>query len=169
MTNVLVTGDLTIQNTSTGFPNQSKVAILRDVKSSGTGAGTPVSGIQDRTLNTVLDPYNIVTLDAGNVLFNFDELGTYLVQGSCTVYHGLRNRIFFTDSSNNILIYGSSTYGTPAAPDGVMKLRFSGIITVTSTSDQYKIRHYIQTPGGLGVPNSSGEDEVYVQCVVMKL
>lgn len=172
MTDVLITGNLVVQGNYNGFPSSAESGILRDVKASGTGGGASITGYNDRTINSVIDPSNIVTLDSGNVLFNFDQVGTYLIDATAVHYNGNRGKLVLTDSANTIQIIGGCSFGTSDTYLNVVNTRLYGLLTVPNTSDQYKLRHHIQigvATNGLGVATSSGEDEVYTQLIAIKL
>lgn len=174
MTNVLITGDLRVEGASE-VPSQLKCAILKDEKSSSSNGGASIAGDQDRTLNTLKDPYNLITLDAGNVLFSFNETGTYIIKASAPAYISGRHKCFLTDSTNTVVLTGSSQYQSihMDARYNLMTLStLSGILTVSSTATQYKLRHYIETARiayGLGYRTNSGQNNVYSQLIVIKI
>lgn len=174
MTNVLATNDLTLLGTQNfSISPNLKVAFLKDVKSTGTDGGSSAAGFQDRTLNTLEDPDSLLTLDAGNVLFSFNSLGTYLIYAKAPAYRTVQSKLFFTDSSNNIQIIGNSGRSDNNTTGWCQGDSFvTGFITITNTSTQYKLRHYtgrVQSNNGLGIASFSGEDEIYSLLRVIKL
>ena len=178
MTDVLVTGNLTVEGIVTGGGGGStsiKCAVLSDQKPSGTSGGATVVGFQDRTLNTLDDPNNLITLDAGNVLFQFNETGTYYIEAYAEAVMADEHKMILTDSSNMALLIGTSTFSDRIVPQRTRDAAMSSIqdlLTVTSTSQQYKIRHYVKynDANGFGVPLSvSGINELYAYVAIIKI
>lgn len=172
MNDVLVTGDLQVNGTQT-FSLAFRVAMLYDKKTSGTAAGGSASAaMQDRTLNTVDDPDDLITLDGGNVLFSFNKLGTYLIQGKAPAYRTGTSKMFITNSSNTVMLIGSSSQTANSTVFDQCDSYISGILTVTSTTTQYKVRQYTLTAiatNGLGNAVSTGNNELYTYLRIIKI
>lgn len=170
MTDVLITGDLTVNGT---VNVNAKCAFISDQKSSGTSAGTASTGYADRTLNTLEDPYGLITLDAGNVLFSFNETGRYYIQAMVPSYATDRHRATLNLSDNTLITVGTGSYARSGGVKTCTNFsRVEYILTVTSTSDQYKIRQYHQTSRtstGLGFACSTGSNEIYSSVLIIKL
>lgn len=173
MTNVLITGDLTLVGSQNALTQTRSAAILSDVKSTGTDAGgSSATTTQDRTLNTLDDPDGLITLDGGNVLFSFNYTGTYLLQGKVPGYKCGTSKMFITDSSNSVQLLGISTNEIHSTVNVQINSHLSGILTVTSTSTQYKVRQYTsatEATDGLGHSSGSGTNEIYTVLRIIKL
>lgn len=140
--------------------------VVSDQKASGTAGGTPSSGAQTRTLNTVEKntisaslASNVLTLPAGTYEIEFDA--------PCAAGGGHRVRLVNSGSSA-VLGVGSNEY----AP-GTTQTRSFGRCEVTfASSTGVRIDHYIGDgygANGLGVAVSSGEVEVYARMRVRKV
>lgn len=168
--NIVVTGNITLQGNYTG-PTRTKVAILQDVQPSGTNGGSSIAGIQDRTLNTKIDPENIITLDSGNVLFSFNETGNYYMEILTQQYKILSSQTYLTYGNNTVIDVGSSDYvGGQLNYMGESVLH--SILQVSNTGTTYKVRQYTQNARGtlgFGVASNYGVDEVYTTVTVIKL
>lgn len=171
MTDVLITGDLTILGNHNLNVANIECVVLRDQKASGASPGTSVTGLQDRYLTTTIDPFNLVTLDAGNVLFSFNNTGTYIISAGCPAEQQGNSQAYLTYSNNTIVIVGTTELsGTGAGSLVQSDCRVEGILDVSSTSQQYKLRQYALSAGtGLGVVMNDGNDELYSQMTIFKI
>lgn len=158
----------------TGVPLlQNRIAILSDVKASGTNGGTPSTGsYQTRTLNTLNDPTGIVSNLSSNQ-FTLPA-GSYYVQAEVPSYRAgyskskLRN---ITDGTDALL--GSSIYDaddpTNGSTSGNSMIR--GYITIASPK-VFEIQHRVTINAGtfgLGLATSFGDNETYTQVVLTKI
>ena len=166
--NVVVTGNLTVIGTPNFSPTlYFKQAILKDVKTSGTNGGDAVAGNQIRTLNTVIDPGNIVTLNANDKDFKINELGTYHIKVQTPAYSIPYHRNFLADTSNVSIAVGSCEYTQFPTTNSYLMT----IMEVTDVADEYRVIHYtcsVQATNGLRVQNGV-EEEIYTQVQIMKL
>ena len=168
MTNVLITGNLTILGAQNVTDNSNiKVVILQQRVPNGSGSGANLAGMNDRTLNYLIDPFNLVTLDAGN-LFNFNETGTYNINAMGSTYSVGKNQIYITDDSNVVVKVGSSAYNIDSAV-WCGKSILNDTLEVTDTGQSYKMRHYRQGVGNFGNATGSGTDQIYAQIVAIKI
>ena len=164
---VLVTGNLTIQGSSNLPGGGLKIAILKEVYSSGTSGGTISAGFSNRTLNTLTDPDNLITLEAGNILFSFNETGSYIIKG-CSVSFNVYFQLFLATNDNVIVIEGSSEKSSLRA---MASSQIYDVLTVTNTSQQYKLYQWAGTTrsNGQGRPTNASVSEVYSQLVIIKI
>ena len=149
-----------------------KVATIKDVRSNGTAGGTATSGsFLKRTLNTLSDPDNIGIALASD-RFTLPP-GKYFLIGSMEIIgqtNGLKHKIVRDPGGtpSDEILFVNDNIGTPgegATPSG------SGIIDVTSSVDfelQYRVA-ITKTTTGLGLAQSFGVDEIYVNLLILKL
>ena len=171
-----VSGNLSVAG-SGGSGGTTKVAILSDVKSSGTAGGNFASGSWiDRTLNTEVDPESFVTFSSSNDYFAL-ESGTYKINWSAPAYNTgehktqlvYANNTSFTSPTN---IQGSSEFDSSGIEPNTQTRSFGEtVITITETT-YFKLQHRCaatQNSNGLGIESNFGVDEVYSQIVVQDL
>ena len=155
----------------------TKVALLSDVKSSGTDGGTFTAGSWvDRTLNTEVDPQNFVTLDSGNVYWSL-EAGTYRITWSTPAYNtnshasALLYSTSNTFSSSYTAVEGSSEFDSAGIEPNSQTRSFGDTIITVSQTTYFKIQHkctFSQSTNGLG--NATGlQTEVYTQVSIQDL
>ncbi|MEK7555307.1 MAG: hypothetical protein AAB516_00580, partial [Patescibacteria group bacterium] len=150
--------------TQTSAASGGSVLHVRDEKASGTAGGANISGVQTRTLNTVvLNEITGASLSSNQIIL---PSGTYEVFGSCPshpyvlqVKCGLYN---VTDSVYTLV--GLSEYEHNA--------NFIGKFTITAQKT-FEVRHYmntVKTGDGLGISSSSGMgNEVYTEVFIKKI
>jgi hypothetical protein len=171
------TGDyLTIKKSSANTPIVGsfadmipKIAYLSDVKSSGTSGGSAsATTTHTRTLNTEVDEYSIVSLNANQFTLG---AGTYRIQSSTlaynTSYHRSRIRNI-TDGTTSL--FGTSEYASSVG-GGSNRSTTDGEVVLAS-SKVFELQHYTagaQATNGLGLPVSSGESEVYSTVTIQKI
>lgn len=176
MTDTLITGNLTIEGTA-NFSLQvtPKYASLADVKATGVDGGTSAAGApnNNRTLNTVVNP-SLVTLNANNIDFKFNELGTYFIKASAPAFNVQEFKTFLATSAGTKIAYGTLGYNRQqlGVDLGNTRSTLMYLLTVTDTNDEYRILQYTQlsiATNGLGVASNSGNDEVYTKVDIMKI
>ncbi len=147
------------------FTNQNPVAIIRDQKSSGTVAQTITSGSYvQRTLNTLEDPYSIVTSLSSNQFVL--PAGRYLVEATAPTYATSYNKIKLaniTDSTDQIIGAGAYNPG-----DVLTFATMSGIFTITSAKT-FDIKHRVNVTNSGGLPTTYGDVEIYTQVKITRL
>ncbi|MCP4790749.1 MAG: hypothetical protein GY881_11000, partial [Gammaproteobacteria bacterium] len=153
-------------------PVPQKVAILADLKPSGTGGGSSVVGWQDRTLNTKLsDNYNLVTL-TNDKEFTLTA-GTYLIEWSApSVGSGPVQTRLTNVTSGATETLGSSVYSGSANTDLESVSAGSWRVNI-NTNTTYKIEHRITYASGsinaLGTNGNTGLDNIYTQVTITDL
>ena len=146
------------------------IAILSDVKSSGTAGGSNATGTwQKRTINTEVDPDGIVSLSGDQ--FTITQAGTYLIEacapGVSCEKHKTRIRNI---TDNSTAIVGESCYANNAY-GGNTHSRAEGVVTIAAAKT-FELQHWMQSSGGasgLGFPTGSGESEVYSTIKVIRI
>jgi hypothetical protein len=153
-----------------------EVAVIKDVKSNGTGGGNSSSGSwATRTLNTLSDPGSIVTSLSSNQ-FTLDA-GTYLVDAIVPGHSPgntplgqhkakLRNT---TDASDAII--GTSERLTTTTGVGITNFSsIKGIVTIAG-SKTFEIQHRADNTvtNGFGQASSFSVDEVYTTVTIIKI
>jgi C1q domain len=148
----------------------TRVAYLKDVKSSGTTGGGFTSGsYQTRVLNTTEGDSSFVSLSANQFTL---QPGTYQIEASVPAYFvnfhkaKLRN---ITDSTDAII--GSSEYTENSAGAGNTRSFISGTISISSAKT-FEIQHRCGTTNasnGFGVASTFGDNEVYTQVKIEKV
>jgi hypothetical protein len=157
----------------------TKVALLSDVKSSGTNGGTFTSGSWvDRTLNTEVDPQNFVTLDSGNVYWSL-EAGTYRITWSAPGYNTNSHASALLYSTSNTFssytdVEGSSEFDSAGIEPNTQTRSFGDTIITVSQTTYFKIQHKCassQSANGLGYATGFqvGHSEVYTQASITDL
>lgn len=152
------------------IPLLRKVATIKDVKSSGTNGGTFTSGSYvTRTLNTLNDPFGIVTSLSSNQFIL--PAGKYhlraIVPAFETAHHKAKLKNI-TDSTDTII--GSSASVTQAATVGSDSI-VEDVFTITAPKT-FEIQHRCSTTesgDGLGWASSFGDSEVYTNVIITKL
>ena len=155
----------------------TKVAILSDVKSSGTAGGSFASGSWiDRTLNTEVDPESFVTFSSSNDYFAL-ESGTYKINWSAPAYNTEEHKTQLVHANNTSFtsptnIQGTSEFDSSGIEPNTQTRSFGEtVVTITETT-YFKLQHRCgatQNSNGLGIESNFGVDEVYSQIVVQDL
>lgn len=149
------------------------VAVIADVKSNSTAAGTSIawsSGGNDRELNTKLfDPDNIVTISSNQFILG---AGTYIIEFSAPCYFGARHIAQLYDVTNSASIqYGSMDFAHNTNGGHGFSFGYARVVITSNTT--YKITHYIEvakSSNGLGINASlSGVDSVFTQVKITKM
>lgn len=145
------------------------VAVIKDVKPSGTSGGTfPNGSYQTRVLNTISGS-GFASLNGSNQ-FTL-QAGTYEIDGTAPAFQVDQHRAKvrnITDGTDAIL--GTSEYSR-SIYNGYYSSRFKGTITITE-SKTFEIQHrgtLPQATTGFGVPSGFGDDETYTQVTIRKL
>ena len=131
------------------------------------GASTAATWVT-RDLNTKVDPFNLVTLNANE----FRPVnGTYICSITSPVYetHGAQARLRDVDNDIVVLLsgsmYESSTGGSTTLCQG------QGVIQCDGVSS-FRLEQWCQntvSTNGFGVPSSSGEPEIYSRISLFKI
>jgi len=145
------------------------VAILKDVKPSGTAGGTFTSGAwRTRTLNTVEGDSEIVSLSSNEFTL---QRGKYIIEGMAPALMVDEHKTRIYDVTNSAeAIIGSSAYAS-AAFYVYNKSNFFGVIEISSPTT-YRLEHRslaTKTSNGFGVATSFGSDEVFATVKITKL
>lgn len=155
----------------TGVPQAlPRIATISDVKSSGSNGGSSTAGsYQTRTLNTLVDNFNIVSSLASN---QFTLVaGTYYIESEAPCYAGDFNKSKIrniTDSTDALL--GQTAYAN--AGGGVQtNAIIKGIIEITATKT-FELQHRVTTGQaniGYGRPATFGDNETYSVVKITKI
>lgn len=152
------------------FDSLPKVAIIADVKSSGTDGGASVAGAwYGRDLNTkVSDPDGIVSIATNEFTLG---AGTYWIEAKSNTHriNGSQIRIYnVTDSA--VVVTGLNVHGTSASQDSGATALVSGLVTIAS-SKAFAIEYRCETSrstDGLGHALGWG-DEKYTEVTIVKV
>lgn len=142
---------------------------IQDQKASGTSGGTSSSGIQTRTLNTVVtNTINGASLGSNQITL---PAGSYKVIATAPGYAAGPHQLFLynvTDSS--YLLRGTSQAMGGGGNANSEHSTVFGIFTLAA-SKILDLRQYIRdaVADGLGAPVSSGVIEVYSQILIEKI
>lgn len=148
--------------------SQSSILHVQDQKSTGTAGGSAGSGVQTRTLNTVLKneitgaslASNQITLPAGG----------YRIRANAYCYAGNRHKLFLysiTGSAN--IAEGMSHFANSGT--GVNNIAILNCEITLAAGTVLELRHYIQNAqatNGLGEPVSQGL-EIYSEVIIEKV
>lgn len=163
-------GKLTIARISTSSGvYKTRVAYIKDVKSSGTAGGTFTSGsYQTRTLNTLEGDQSFVSLSSNQFTL---QPGTYQIEASAPAFAvsqhkaKLRN---ITDSTDTIV--GTAEYANTVSGHSICSL-VAGTFSITSTKI-FEIQHRAaatRATNGFGEGSSFGDSEVYTVVKIEKV
>lgn len=151
---------------------QPRIAVIADIKASGTAGGTPTAAAQNtRTLNTIIsDPYGIITSLTANTITL--QAGTYKVLASAPAYRSDRHQLRFRNTTDSTTaITGSSAY-TATGDDSATHSFIDGIFTITAAK-AFQVTHYITSAvggaNGLGIAATTGEVETYAKILIEKI
>ena len=147
-----------------------KVAILKDVKPSGTAGGTFTAGAwQTRTLNTVEGNTELVSL-ASNA-FTLGK-GQYVIEVEApAIAVGSHNIVLLNDDTGMHLFAGMTTYSAASSEYASPNSKLVARVNLT-TPTKFKIQHrgtVSKASTGLGIPASFGVPEVYTTVKITKL
>jgi hypothetical protein len=139
---------------------------VRDEKPSGTTGGSPLAGANVRPLNSVFRN----TIPGASLSGNRVTLpaGTYRFHGNAPAYGVSAHQAYlYSITAGNALVYGSSEYSNGSANTRSL---FVGAEVVFSTSTTLELRQWCSTTSGtLGMPSSSGANEVYSELFFEKI
>lgn len=165
------TFQLNLRNDPSAFLTIPKVATIKDEKAANTAGGTATSGsYATRTLNTLVDPFGIVSLASNQFTL---QPGTYRINASAPGFYvnsfkiKLRNITAGTDT-----IIGNTGYAGDT--DGNNSNTFSslyGVFSITAATT-FEIQQRVTTTratNGLGNLANFGDVEVYTQVEIQKL
>lgn len=124
------------------------VAILSDVKASGTAGGTFAAGAwTTRTLNTELDPSGIVTLAANQFTL---AAGTYEIEAIAPCYAGNTHQArLWSVTAAAIIATGSSEFSSASSPFAQTSSIVRTVVTIAAPTT-YRIEHRCETNGQFG-------------------
>ncbi len=145
-------------------------AIVVDEKPQGTNGGVSQSfAWSQRTLNKVsASGGNSISL-ANNLITL--KAGTYLVEGRAPAYNVARHCVALRKSATQaVVLRGSSEHC--AGGNGTQSF-LSGILTVTSASEEFEVWHYTEraiSPDGLGVGSDApGTAEIFTTIEITRI
>jgi hypothetical protein len=129
-----------------------------DFASTGSGNNVWVPRVTSNGWTLSDNGGNLITA-AGGAVFSFNTIGKYLFQGRFPGYAINRHQVALTNVGGTAqVILGTSSH----APSGCTSDSFiSGILNVTSTTQQYEFQTYMQlrnNTNGLGVACNAGAD-----------
>lgn len=153
-----------------GVPQlQQRIAIISDVKASGTAGGTATAGsYQTRTLNTLSDPTGIVTSLASNQFtlpageYYIEASAPVLATGSTSPGHHKVRLQNISDASTAILGMSQRNFNSGIAIGVTNTSTLSGNVVVSSAKT-FELQHRVETTAtsGFGSATSFGDSEVY--------
>lgn len=157
---------------TSGRVYSTRVAYLKDVKSSGTNGGTFTSGsYQTRTLNTVEGDSSFVSLSSNQFTL---QAGTYRITSSapasfCDEHKSkLRN---ITDSSDTLIGTVERVSTSAGGNSDTTRSIIEGTFSITSTKT-FEIQHrctVTRATSGFGVAAGFGDSEVYTTVKIEKV
>tara|TARA_R100000278_G_scaffold44840_1_gene39036 strand:- start:1018 stop:2013 length:996 start_codon:yes stop_codon:yes gene_type:complete len=165
------------QNGQNGTNASIKVATLKDENTSATGGGTfTTDAWQTRTLNTEVDPDNIVTLS--NNQFTL-AAGSYHITWSCPAYRVNTHQAKLKNITDTINYYGEMAYAYNNSAATQTVSAGSAVLTITG-SKVFEIQHQSESTRdnsgfGIGVLTSfdaeTGDSlkNVYSQVTITQL
>ena len=148
---------------------QERVAVLSDVKSSGTNGGSAISGVQTRVLNTLSGDTDFVTLSSNQFTM---PRGKYDISSEASSYRVDDNRAYIYSTTRGYLLTGPAVFNSTTYEVGATA-PVDGIIEVTSESETFELRHFTNTAvaaNGLGTAVGDGiGSEVYATVKIRKI
>lgn len=148
------------------------VATIRDVKTAGTSGGGFTSGAwYQRTLNTLNDPYGIVTSLSSNRFVL--PAGKYFIIGSAPAALTGQHKVKLVQDpagTPSDVIIGTSEYSGTTA-NSASRSHFSGIVTITAPTT-FDLQHRCSTTNGgdgFGVTAGYSISDVYSDISITKL
>lgn len=156
---------INLNETTTG-PTNSRIATVRDVKSSGTNGGTFNSGSWvKRDLNNLSGDVSFIALNNDTMVL---DSGVYFVRAYGPAYRVNNHQIrLYNSSADSVEAVG--TMGRTVIATATSDLM--AIVEVKTTTAKYIIEHQCENTrnnNGLGLANSWG-DNVYTQVRIKKL
>ena len=145
--------------------------ILQEQKAAGINAGTSLTGVNTRALNTVVrNDGGIVT----GVLPQFIlQVGTYLVQWSAPSLEAASNRTYLYNVTDAVVaLLGSSEISGVGADYAQTRSFGHDVLVVVAAPKTFELRHYIASPlgnRGLGISSASGFVEIYSELKIWKV
>lgn len=159
---------MVVGGTATAGLTAIKIATISDTIATATNAGSSVAGTQTRVLNTIDDPYAIVSSLATNQ-FTL-PIGDYYIEALAPCRGGNTHQVFLfnvTDAANAIIGSNELMAGADTQTNSVLM----GKISITAAKT-FELRHWIQTAlagAGLGTGNSSGLPGVFSKVKITKV
>lgn len=145
------------------------VAVLSDVKSSGTSGGTFSAGSwQTRTLNTELDPSGIVTLAANAFTL---AAGTYEIEAIAPCYAGNTHQArLYNVTDAAVTLLGSSEFASASSPFAQTSSIVRHIMTLAG-SKVFRLEHRCETNAQFGrtTNTSFGTTNTYASVLIRKI
>jgi len=141
---------------------------VSDKKAATTTGGAAVSGLQDRTLNTLdLNEISGASLSASSVTLPAGSYEVY-ARTPAAVVAGCRS-VLFNVTDGVAVLYGGSDYTEAGSSANCM---LNGKFTITSAKS-FKLQTYAQNSnnnGGLGQPaRQAGQMEIYSELIFRKI
>ena len=164
-----VTLDSSVVFPAGGTGNPISVAVIADVKSSGTNGGGFTNGAwRTRDINTeISDPDSIVTISSNQFTLG---AGTYLISWSAGVYKvGSHVTRLYDVTGTASLGYGMSGFG--GTGNESQNQSPGSFIHAPTANNTYEIQHQpgsTQGTNGFGVANGIS-DNIYTKVVIYKL
>jgi hypothetical protein len=153
----------------------TRVAYVKDVKSSGTAGGTFTSGAyQTRALNTLEGDQSFISLASNQFTL---QPGTYRIEASAPGYRVTSHKLKLrntSDSSDTIIgsvAYAENTDSGAQSVDGMTHSFINGIFSITSAKT-FEVQHRCgttQSTDGFGFPATFGDSEVYTIVKIEKV
>lgn len=145
---------------------------VQDVKPVGTNGGSASSGV---SANRALEYEAVNTIGAtlqGGTDYAWNiPAGTYIVNGSFPAANVQGHRTILLDSSNNMLLLGTSENTTGGSDPVTTCSLIKGVITLAATT-QIRVGHAFnrtQASYGLGIAFNAGYDELYSDLMLQKI
>lgn len=164
-----------------GSASSPKFAVIKDVKSSGTGGGTCTSGsFQSRILNLLEGDTSFISIDTeggtktvgtnGTARRFILQAGTYVIEADAPgALVGNHQAILRNISDSSDAIIGGSSFAHSATSMQTVSV-MKGVITVSSAKT-FEIQHRCgatRATDGFGFSTSFGTNEVYTQVKITK-
>ena len=150
----------------------TKVAYLKDVKTSGTTGGTFTSGAwQTRTLNTVSGDSGIVSLSSNRFTL---QSGKYKIHCSAPGNYVTSHKAKLVGDPGGTpfdAIIGTSEVVEGSASVKQTRSHVTGIVNITSAT-VYELQHrcsLTRATNGLGAAVTFGDSEIYTQCEITQI
>jgi len=156
--------------TPQAYMNIRRVATIKDEKAANTDGGTFTSGsFQTRTLNTLVDPFGLVSLSANQFTL---QPGTYRIEAHAPAFRVNRHKAKLrniTTSADTII--GTNSFSQSASAYADSYSIVSGVFSIT-TATVFEIQHRCESTlatFGFGNLCNFGVVEVYTQVEIEKL
>jgi hypothetical protein len=147
----------------------NKIATIKDLKTSGTDGGSNTGGTTaTRTLNTLNDPYGIISLNSNQINL---QPGRYKISARAPAYNVTRHQIqLYNITSSSVQIVGSNA--SSGGTDNTSTDSLFEDIVIIGVPTTFEIRHYTQSSQsttGFGIASSSGQSEIYTTVTIEKI